>query len=98
MMCELRKLFLLIDKYDIKIRTQHIRNAAIIWADSLSRVTDNSDWHPAPRSFRHFSGLWVSHSVDRLVSFDNKQVPRYNAQLREGKAEAVDCVRLPDEN
>jgi hypothetical protein len=31
MMCELRKLFLLIDKYDIKIRTQYIRSAANIW-------------------------------------------------------------------
>ena len=44
MMCELRKLFLLIDTYDIKIRTQYIRSAANVWADNLSRVTDNSDW------------------------------------------------------
>ncbi len=43
MMCELRKLFLFIDMYDIKIRTQYIRNAVNIWADALSRVTDNSD-------------------------------------------------------
>ena len=28
MMCELRKLFILIDAYDIKIRTQYIRSAA----------------------------------------------------------------------
>ena len=28
MMCELRKLFLLIDTYDIKIRTQYIKSAA----------------------------------------------------------------------
>jgi hypothetical protein len=43
MMCNLRKLFLLIDKYDIKIRTKYIRSAANIWTDSLSRVTANSD-------------------------------------------------------
>ncbi len=30
MMCELRKLFMLIDKYDIRIRTQYIRSAANI--------------------------------------------------------------------
>ena len=41
MMCELRKLFLLIDTYDIKIRTQYIRSATNVWADNLSRVTDN---------------------------------------------------------
>ena len=44
MMCELRKLFLLIDSHDIKIRTQYFRSAANVWADNLSRVTDNSDW------------------------------------------------------
>ncbi len=41
MMYELRKL--LIDTYDIKIRTLYIRSAANVWADNLSRVTDNSD-------------------------------------------------------
>jgi hypothetical protein len=30
MMCELRKLFLMMYKYDIKIRTHYIRNAANI--------------------------------------------------------------------
>ncbi len=44
MMCELRKLFFLIDTWDSKIRTQYIRSAANVWADNLSRVTDNSDW------------------------------------------------------
>ncbi len=43
MMCELRKLFLLIGMYDIKIKTHCIRSATNIWADVLSRVTDNSD-------------------------------------------------------
>ena len=43
MMYELRKLFLLIDTYDIKIRTLYIRSATNVWADKLSRVTDNSD-------------------------------------------------------
>ena len=48
MMWELRKLFLLIDTYDIKIKTQYIRSAKNGWADNMSRVTDNSDWQPAP--------------------------------------------------
>ena len=33
MMCELRKLFLLIDTYDIKFRTRCIRNASNLWAN-----------------------------------------------------------------
>ncbi len=59
MMCELRKLFMLIDTYDIKIRTLYIRSAANAWADNLSRITDNSDWQLAPRKFKHFDKRWV---------------------------------------
>ena len=44
MMSELRKLFLLTDENDIRIRTQYIRSAANIWADKLSRETDTLDW------------------------------------------------------
>jgi hypothetical protein len=72
MMCELRKLYLMIDKYDIKIRTQYIRSAANIWADSLSRVTDNSCWQLAPTKFKHFSGIWGTYTVDRFASSDKK--------------------------
>ena len=36
--------------------------------------------------------------MDRFASFENKQVPRYNARWRDGKTEAVDCLRLPDDN
>ena len=52
MMCELQKPFLLIDTYDIKIRTLYIRSAANVWADNLSRITDKSDWQLAPRKFK----------------------------------------------
>ena len=96
MMCELRKLFLLIDRNDIKIRTQYIRSAANIWADSLSRVTDNSDWQLHRRVVEHLSGLWGVPSVDRFASFANKQCPRYNARWRDGQAEAVDSLHLSD--
>jgi hypothetical protein len=33
MMCHLRKLFLLVDSYDIKIMTQYIRSATDVWAN-----------------------------------------------------------------
>jgi hypothetical protein len=57
MMCDLRKLFLFLDTYDIKIRTRYIRSAANVWTDNLSRVTDNSDWQLAPRKFKHFNSI-----------------------------------------
>jgi len=60
MMCELRKLFLLIDTYDIKIRTLYIRSAANVWADNLSRITDNSDWQLSSRKFKYVDKRWSS--------------------------------------
>jgi hypothetical protein len=97
MMCELRKLFLLTDTYDIKIWTKYIRSAANVLADNLSRVTDNSDWQLAPRKFRHFIRNWSTHTIDQIASSTNKQVPRYNSKWRDGKAEAVDSLHLSDQ-
>ena len=50
-MCELRKLFLLIEKIDIKIKTTCIRSATNIWTDNLNRVKDNSDRKLKERKF-----------------------------------------------
>jgi hypothetical protein len=96
MMSELRKLFLLTDENDIRIRTQYIRSAANIWADKLSRETDTSDWQLHPRVFRHLEKEFGRHTVDRFASRENRQLPRYNAKWRDGTAEAVDSLHLPD--
>jgi hypothetical protein len=85
-MSELRKLFLLTDKHDISIRTKYVRSAANVWADRLIRETDNADWQLATRIFRYCDKKWGPHSIDRFASFANKQLPRYNAKWRDGKA------------
>jgi hypothetical protein len=97
MMSELRKLFLLTDENDIRIRTTYIRSAANIWADKLSKEADTSDWQLRPSVFRYLDKEWGPHSVDRFASFANKQLVRYNAKWRDGKAEAVDSIHLTDE-
>ena len=96
MMCELRKLLLLIDTYDIKIRTQNIRSAANVLAYNMSRVTDNSDWQPAPRKFKHFNKKLGPHTIDRFASNANKQLPRNITKWRDGTTEAVDNLHLSD--
>ena len=55
----------------------------------VSRISNNSDWQLALRVFRHLSGLWVAHSIDRFASFANKQLSR-NTKWRDGASEAVD--------
>ena len=51
MISELRKFYILLDTYEIKIRTLYIKSDANIWANNISRITDNSDWQLAPRIF-----------------------------------------------
>ena len=96
MMSELRKLFLLLDSNEIRIRPLYIRSAANIWADRLSRELDRADWQLHPRLFEYLSEIWGAHTVDRFASRENRQLPRYNARWRDGTAEAVDCLSLPD--
>ncbi len=62
----------------------------------MSRVTDSSDWQLAPRKFEHFNKMWGPHTIDRLASYANKQLPRYNARRRDMTTEAVDNLRLPE--
>ncbi len=96
MISELRKLFLITNENDIKIRTQYIQSAANIWADKLNRETDSSDWQLAPRVFKHLDATYHKHTIDRFSSTKNKQLQRYNAKQRDGEAEAVDFLRLTD--
>ena len=95
-MCEHRKLFLLIDTYDIKIRTRYIRNASTFWAHNLSRVTVSFDWQLAPRKFKHFNKMGGPHMINRFTSYTNKQLSRYNAKWRDGATEASDSLRMLD--
>ena len=98
MMNELRKLFWLMDTQDIQLRPRYIRSAANVWADRLSRELEGgADVTFNPRLFRHLNRLWGPHSVDRFASGTNALVERYNARWRDPGAEAVDCLRLPDE-
>ncbi len=57
MMSEMRNFFLLTDEHDISIRTRYIRIAVNVWANRLSRETDNSDWQLATRVFRYYDKI-----------------------------------------
>jgi hypothetical protein len=96
LMNELRKLWFLLDINDVQLRTRYIRSAANIWADGLSRETDNSDWQLNPRVFRLLDASWGPHSIDRFATQSNAQLARYNSRWLDPTTEAVDSLRLPD--
>ncbi len=85
MMSKLRKLFLLTHEHGISIRNKYIRIAANVWADRLSRETDNAVWELATRIFHYYDKQWGPHTIDRFASFANMQHPRYNAKWKDGR-------------
>lgn len=95
LMNELRKLWYLLDVNGIHIRPQYIQSAANIWADRLSRITDDSDWQLHPRLFRSLDKRY-RHTIDRFASGTNTHLPRFNSRWLEPGTEAVDCLRLPN--
>ena len=97
MMCELRKLWFLLDSHDIRIRPQYIRSAANVWADRLSRETDEDDWQLNPRLFRSLDRSWGPHTIDRFASSVNKQLPRFNSRWLQPGCEAVNCLDQPSD-
>ncbi len=50
----------------------------------------------ATRVFRYCDKKWGPRYIDRFASFENKQLPRYNAKWRDKKAEALDSIHLTD--
>ena len=72
MMYELRKLYLLIDSYDVEIKTQYIRSPTHGWAYNLSRIADNSDRRMAPKKSDNFDKRWDPHTIYCFASFANK--------------------------
>ena len=48
-------------------------------ADFQSRVVDLGDWSIHPNWFRKADSQWGPHSVDRMASNLNHQVPRFNS-------------------
>jgi hypothetical protein len=96
LMNELRKLWFLLDSNDVQLRTKYIRSAANIWADGLSRESDDSDWQLNPNLFRQLDSAWGPHSIDRFAAQSNAQLPRYNSKWLDPDTEAVDSLRLPD--
>jgi hypothetical protein len=80
MMDELRKLWELIDTNNISVRSRYIRSAANVWADTLSSETDKDDWELNPRIFTFLDSLWAPHSIDRLATQGNSQLPRHDSR------------------
>ncbi|XRB23799.1 reverse transcriptase domain-containing protein [Pseudoscourfieldia marina] len=91
MMAELRKLFWVLDVNDISLRTRHIRSAANVWADQLSR-RDNGDWRLSRAEFLELDRRYGPHNYDRFATTLNRQVQRFDAAFHMPEVSAIDTL------
>ncbi|XRB13434.1 reverse transcriptase domain-containing protein [Pseudoscourfieldia marina] len=92
MMAELRKLFWVLDVNDISLRTRHIRSAANVWADQLSRRWDNGDWRLSRAEFLELDRRYGPHNYDRFATTLNRQVQRFDAAFHMPEVSAIDTL------
>lgn len=71
--------------------TEHIQGVTNTLADLLSRVVDDTDWKVNPALFQHVDDAWGPHTIDRMATMLNAQLPRYNSLMADPHAEAFDA-------
>ena len=75
-----------------EIIAQYIKGKDNIIADRLSRWHDKNDWMLHPSLFKQLNMIWGPHHIDRMASFTNHQLPRYNSFHYDPGAEAIDAI------
>lgn len=91
MMQELRKLWYVLDEYDIELRPMYIRSAANVIADFASRLACSGDYVLARARFLALQSTWGECTVDAFASPATAQLSRYWSEGPVEGAEAVDA-------
>jgi hypothetical protein len=91
-MAELRRLWLLLDTNDIRLRAEYIRSAENVFADALSREPDDEDWAFNPSLFKIYDKRWGPHTIDRFASANNTNCDRFNSRWLDPLTEGVDAL------
>ena len=92
LMHELRKLWYLIDNYDIVLRPVYIRSAENRIADAASRLACSGDYVIARDRFEAVQRMWGWCSVDAFASAATAQLSRYWTPVGGTGGEAIDAL------
>ncbi len=76
---------------EVELMAQYIPGVDNIQADRLSRIVDKNDWMLHPTIFKELEKKWGPHTIDRMATFTNHQVERYNSYRWDPRSEAVNA-------
>ena len=91
LMHELRKLWYLLDNYDIALRPVYIRSAENRIADAASRLACSRDYVISRARFESVQRAWGWCTVDAFASSATAQLPRYWTPAAGIGGEAIDA-------
>ena len=91
LMHELRKLWYLLDNYDIALRPVYIRSAENRIADAASRLACSRDYVISRARFESVQRAWGWCTVDAFASSATAQLPRYWTPAAGTGGEAIDA-------
>ena len=77
LMSELRKLWYVLDEYDIQLRPLYIRSAMNVIADYASRLAFSGDYVISLSRLRSIEAMWGRCTVDAFASPATALLPRY---------------------
>ena len=81
-------------KSGISLEVDWVPRASNEKADFISKIVDYDDWAINATVFRQIDALWGPHTVDRLASYYNAQLPRFNTRFWNPNTEAVDTFTV----
>jgi hypothetical protein len=79
---------------NVILQAEHIPGVDNVFADAISRKIDRDDWAINRQVFEDIASIWGPYDIDRMATAFSAVVPRYNSQLWDVGAEAVDAFTL----
>lgn len=70
-MRELRRLKAVCASLGVQLRAEYLPSALNLYADKLSRATDNTDWSLRAATFRRLDRLYGPHTIDLCATAEN---------------------------
>ena len=87
-----------LEAYDkeLTLSAKHLQGILNVKADSLSRLPQHYEWQLHKGLFHYLDQIWGPHTIDRLATMSNSQLPKYNSRYADPYTGGVDALAQQD--
>lgn len=91
-MRELRRLREVCEALGVNLRAEYLPSALNLYAESLSRATDSTDWSLSDASFRRMDAAYGPHTIDLCATAENTKCARFFSKQASPGSAGVDAL------